>query len=116
MEGPLGSYRKGDVVILPMRFTDDSDSKRRPGIIIATPKGNNSIVLLVTSKEPRSPYGVQITTTDFAQGGLLFTSHVKTNIISTIENNRIIKKAGTLTNEKIKEIENKLIKLLVKGQ
>ena len=112
MERPLNNYNKGDVVILPFPFTDKSESKKRPAIIIATPKGDNNIALAITSKKPRSPYGITITTKDFTKGKLPLTSYVKTNIIFTIANNLIIKKAGTLQKEKTNEIEQKLIQII----
>jgi mRNA-degrading endonuclease toxin of MazEF toxin-antitoxin module len=49
---------------------------------------------------------------DFTQGILQQTSYAKTNRIFTIDKKVIIKKKGTLTTEKIKEIEQKLIHIL----
>lgn len=116
MERPLKNHNKGDIVILPIPFTDSSESKRRPAIIIATPKGDNSILLAITSKEPQSPYGVKITPQDFAKGQLPVMSYVKTNLIFTIANKRIIKKAGTLHKKKTTQIEEKLIRLIKEDQ
>ena len=109
------TYEKGDVVILPIRFSNNTQSKKRPGPIITTPKGRDLIVLLITSKEPQSPYGIKLREEDFTKGSLKRTSYVKTNFISTVEKSIITNKAGTLKKEKVKEIERKLILLFTKN-
>lgn len=112
MERPLNTYNKGDIIITSLEFSDRSKSKRRPALIIANPKGNNVIILANTSKKPRSPYGITIKQEDFSQGALAHTSYVKTNIITTLEESLLLKKVGTLRQEKIPEVEKKLVKLI----
>lgn len=111
MERPLNNYGKGDIIITPFPFTDWTNTKRRPALIIKTHQ-EDAILLLITSKQQQEPHTSKITPQDFTQGKLHKTSYVKTNRIFTIDKKLIIKKAGTLNKQKTKEIQDKLITLL----
>jgi mRNA interferase MazF len=108
MEGSLDNYRKGDVVIVPFPFTDHSTAKRRPAFIIAKHK-EDFIVLLITSKENDEAQASKITAEDFSEGSLEHISYVKTHRIFTLDRKLILKKAGTLTARKVKEIQDRVV-------
>lgn len=113
MERSLNKYKKGEILVVPFPFTDNSTTKRRPAVIISTFK-EDVIVALITSKEQRGEYVARIKEEDFLEGKLKYASYVKVNRIFTVANKLIIKKAGTLKKEKVLEIERKLVRLITK--
>ena len=108
MEG----FVKGDVVITPFPFSDLSDSVKRPALVIATLKGDNVILCQITTKKRPDPYKTDLTTNDFEIGGLKIDSFIMPSILSTIRKSIILYKSGRLNENKIKEVEKKVIEII----
>ena len=49
---------KGDVVVLPFPFSDLSQSKRRPALVITELLGNDIILCQITSKKISDRYAI----------------------------------------------------------
>lgn len=45
----MAGFVKGDVVVVPFPFSDLSQSKRRPALVIANLQGNDLILCQITS-------------------------------------------------------------------
>ena len=96
MERPLNIH-KGDVVIIPFPFSDLSDAKKRPAVVIARPSGNDVLLAQITSKQKNKNYSVELTRDSFAHGQLPITSYVKVHRLFSADTAIILKKTGTLT-------------------
>jgi mRNA interferase MazF len=105
-------FIKGDVVILPFPFSDLSQTKRRPALVINQLDGNDLILCAITSQIKLDKYAVAIENNDFASGSLNRNSYVRVNRLFTAENKIIAYKIGYLKPQKITEIINKLIETL----
>jgi mRNA interferase MazF len=46
----MAKFIKGDVVVIPFPFSDLSQAKRRPALVIAAFEGNDAILCQITSK------------------------------------------------------------------
>ncbi|WP_235335003.1 MULTISPECIES: type II toxin-antitoxin system PemK/MazF family toxin [Aphanizomenon] len=46
----MEEFIKGDVVIVPFPFSDLTQTKRRPALVIATLQGNDLILCQITSQ------------------------------------------------------------------
>ncbi|MDE7359305.1 MAG: type II toxin-antitoxin system PemK/MazF family toxin [Lachnospiraceae bacterium] len=79
-------FIKGDVIVLQFPFTDLSSAKRRPAVILADLKGNDYIMLQITSKNVKDRYAISLLSTDFISGSLKTDSNVRPNKIFTIRN------------------------------
>lgn len=66
----MAKFVKGDVVVIPFPFSDLSQSKRRPALVIAPLDGNDVILCQITSKITKDTYAISIEDTDFTSGGL----------------------------------------------
>jgi len=66
----VGTLARGSVVLVPFPFSDLSEAKLRPAIVLAEAGRNDWILCQVTSR----PYGdhraIAITDQDFETGGL----------------------------------------------
>jgi mRNA interferase MazF len=105
---------KGDVVVLPFPYTDFSGVKKRPAVVIATLRGQNVILAQITTNQRNDEDLVSITRKDFASGSLSSDSFIMASLIFTADNSQIEYKAGKITPDKIKEIQNKLIEVLTR--
>ena len=62
----MAKFIKGDVIVLPFPFTDLSASKRRPALILSNIKGDDYIMLQITSKNIKDNYAIPLLEADFA--------------------------------------------------
>lgn len=66
----MGSFIKGDVVVVPFPFADLSASKRRPALVVAVLNNNDVILCQITSQTRRDTYSVELSKADFVDGHL----------------------------------------------
>jgi mRNA interferase MazF len=101
-------YKQGDIILLPYPYTDLSNTKQRPAVIIAKNSVNkqNYIVAKITSVIRGDKFSFPITSTDIDRE-LKYESEVRTNEVFTISPNIIIKKFASFKKEPLKRlIEN----------
>ena len=108
----MGKFIKGDVVIVPFPFTDLSGNKKRPAFVVADLPGDDIIVCQITSKYNSDSFSVSLTAGDFASGGLPVESFVRPNKIFTADKNIILSVTGHLSNTKIGDVHNAIIKII----
>lgn len=110
----MTSFKKSDVHLAEIVFTDGTATKKRPVVIVSgkhyNEKRDEVMVSLITSNVIRKIYG-DVTIKNWESAGLLFPSAV-TGIITTIKKTMLEKRLGQLAKEdwlKIKEcIRNNL--------
>ena len=107
----MEKFVKGDIVVLPFPFTDQSGEKKRPALIAANLKGSNVILLQITSKKRNDEHAVSLNQSDFMDGMPDSESFIMPSIIFTAESSKILYKAGKIKKEKIREVQEKLIEI-----
>jgi mRNA interferase MazF len=113
MERPL-NYKKGDIVVFRFPFSDTEDSKKRPSLVIAKSDENHIILAQITGQSRPDPYLLELKSKDFEAGGIKRDSFIRASVLFTVHNSKINYKAGKIKEEKIKEVENKLIELFTR--
>jgi mRNA interferase MazF len=108
----MAAFVKGDVVVVPFPFSDLTNAKRRPALVLAELPKNDLILCLITSKTANDNYTTLIENNDFETGSLSKTSYAKSNRIFTANEQLIAYKAGKLRREKTNEVIAKLIAML----
>ena len=108
----MGRFIKGDIVVVPFPFSDLSKSKRRPALVIKNLKGDDIILLQITSQATKDEYSIPIKNEDFETGSLKKISNVRPNRVFTADSKIILYKVGHLKKEKINEIINKILTLI----
>ena len=99
----MGKFIKGDVVVLPFPFTDLSFAKKRPALIIADLKGDDYIMLQITSKNVKDAYSIPLLNSDFLSGTLNQNSNIRPNKIFTLDEKLVLYKIGHISTEKFAE-------------
>ncbi len=56
----MARFVKGDVVVVPFPFSDLTQTKRRPALVLAQLEGNDRILCQITSKHIRDPYAIEL--------------------------------------------------------
>ena len=108
----MAAFVKGDVVVVPFPFSDLTNAKRRPALVLAELTRNGLILCLITSHATNDNYTTLIENNDFETGSLSKTSYAKSNRIFTANEQLIAYKAGKLTPEKTNEVIAQLIAIL----
>ncbi len=108
----MARFVKGDVVVVPFPFSDLTNAKRRPALVIAELEGDDLILCQITSQRIRDKYAVSIEENDFEIGTLKQKSNVRPNRIFTADRRIILYRADHLKHEKIREVIDKIIEIL----
>lgn len=93
-------------------FSDISQAKRRPALVIATLTGDDLILCQITSQVLTDSYALAITNEDFITRGLNQNSNVRPNRLFTADRGLILYKAGQLKADKLEEVIDKIINIL----
>ena len=105
----MATFVRGDVVIVPFPFSDLSQAKRRPALIVANLTGDNLILCQITSKANFDNYAIRVTNVDFITGGLNRNSNIRPNRLFTADRGIILYKAGQLKVKMVKKVTDRII-------
>ena len=105
-------FVKGDVVVVPFPFSDLTEAKRRPALVLAELDGEDRILCQITSQQFEDRYAVALNEFDFEEGSLRKISNIRPNRIFTADGKKILNKAGHIKSDKIDEVLKKIITIL----
>ena len=108
----MAKFVKGDVVVIPFPFSDLSQSKRRPALVLAPLEGEDAILCQITSKNIKDSYAISIDDADFQAGGLKQASNVRPNRLFTADVHIILYRVGTIKKDKMNQIINKVVEII----
>jgi len=108
---------KGDIVLVKFPFSDLSQTKPRPAVILwVNPAGDDITLCAITSQniDQLSVEDIPLLPTDpeFSSTGLRVPSKIKTTRIATLTKQLVIRKFGGLGTEQIHTLNEKLIEML----
>ena len=102
---------KGDIVVIPFPFSDLSAYKKRPALILAVLDGDDLILCQITSETRYDKYAIELKDSGFKQGKLNVVSMIRPNRLFTAEKSIISYKIGTLKDNKLNDVTERLIKI-----
>ena len=108
----MGVPSAGDIVVLPFPFSDLSESKIRPAVVLARATKSDWILCQITSNPYGDAQAIVIDQTDFKSGMLRLQSSARPSKPFTANEGLIISIEGTLKPEKLNEIREAIIKIL----
>ena len=111
----MARFVKGDVVIVPFPFSDLTQAKRRPALILAELEGDDCILCQITSQRIRDQYAIELDDADFESGGLKQKSQIRPNRLFTADTRIILYRAGHLKPEKVREVLARVVEILKGG-
>lgn len=108
----MAEFVKGDIVVVPFPFSDLSQAKKRPALVISVLEGDDVILCQITSQSVRDDYAILINDIDFNEGSLRNPSNVRPNRLFTSDRNIILYKIGKLKTSKLAEIIEKIVTII----
>lgn len=94
-------YSQGDILLVPLPFTDLTADKKRPVLVLSKQDYNDVaddlIVAAITSNLDKKPYVVQFTNEDMTDGTLKVDSCVRADKIYTLSQDIVIKRFGKVS-------------------
>jgi len=109
-------YSQGDIVLVPVPFTDLSSHKKRPVLVLSKSEYNSVaddvIVAAITSVIDTKPYTVLFTDDDMADGTLRIDSCVRADKIYTLSQELIIKRFGRVNSEVVETVKERLFSIM----
>ncbi|MEW6616640.1 MAG: type II toxin-antitoxin system PemK/MazF family toxin [Thermodesulfobacteriota bacterium] len=108
----MAKFVKGDIVVIPFPFSDLSQSKRRPALVLTVLQGNDLILCQITSKSVKDNYAIPVDQNDFASGSLNQESNIRPNRLFTADNQIVLYRIGNLKKIKLDQVINKIIEII----
>jgi mRNA interferase MazF len=103
---------QGDVVLVPVPFTDLSSQKRRPVIVLSNDAYNQQsadlVVVAMTSNPAQIPFSFQITSADLAEGALNRPGTIRVDKIYTLAQSIVVKKFGRVSPQVVRRVRQVL--------
>jgi mRNA interferase MazF len=113
----MAEFVRGDVVVVPFPFSDLSQAKRRPALVVAELAGDDLILCQITSQLVRDNYAIPISGSDFSEGGLKQPSHIRpSSRLFTADSNIILYRTGKLKVDVLNRVVERAITILRDGQ
>ncbi len=108
------SLSKGDIVLVPFPFTDLSQTKLRPALILHVDSVGNDITLcFISSQDPNNlsleEFAINPSDPEFAGTGLKIASKVRVSKIVTLEKSLVTRRIGKLGINQTQQLNNILI-------
>ena len=95
----------GLVVLVPFPFSDLSQAKLRPAVVLAGAGRDDWILCQVTSNPYSDPRAIRITDSDFESGSLRVTSFARPGKLFTANSSLMVAQVGHLRDRVIHRIE-----------
>lgn len=100
----MGRFVRGEVVVVPFPFSDLTDTKRRPALVVAQLEGNDLVLCQITSVNRGDKYAVSLAELDFVAGSLKHLSFICPNRIFTAESSIVIRSIGHISEGKLAQV------------
>lgn len=105
----------GTVVLVPFPFSDLSNSKLRPAVVLADAGRGDFVLCQITSKSYGDDRSIVINEDGFSTGSLRLTSYARPGKLFTANENIATATVGKLTNPVFNNIVDAIISMLKKN-
>ena len=107
-------YKRGEIVLIPVPFSDLTSTKKRPVLVVSNTAHNFSspdmIVVAITSNIIQN--GIIIEASDLTVGVLPKKSLIRCDKIYTLEQGIVIKRFGVLSDDVLLKVANEIHNLI----
>ena len=106
-------FAPGDVVVVPLPFTDRRASKRRPALVLSASEAfacGHSVLAMITSSD-NAPWPLDTRIQDLRSAGLNAASVVRMKLF-TLDNQLVIRRAGRLAESDMSNVTDSIHLLL----
>jgi mRNA interferase MazF len=111
----MALYQQGDIVVVNFPFTDVSQTKRRPALVISNDLVNQTgdyLLVQITSQIKTDGLSLSITTSDYVSKPLPLTSFVRIHKVFLLNESLIIRKETSVLSSFIQRLVDEVNTLL----
>lgn len=105
----------GAVVLVPFPFSDLSQSKLRPAVVLADAGLGDWVLCQITSNPYSDPRAILLSDEDFDVGSLRRDSYARPGKLFTANRNLLVAQVGKLKEESFRRIVDAIVGLLQTG-
>jgi mRNA interferase MazF len=108
------TFSKGDIVIIPVPFTDNKGYKLRPAVVISDDNVHRTgdvMIVQITSKLKQDNLSISLTNNDVTEE-LPVKSYIRVHKIFVLEQRLIKGKASSIKRSKYKELIQKINQII----
>ncbi len=105
-------FIKGDVVVIPFPYSDLTNSKKRPALVLAESSYNDIILCQITSQTTKDAFAIGLSEKDFSEGELIKISNIRPNKLFTADSGIVLYKIGSLKSQKLDEVIDKIVEIM----
>lgn len=104
-----------ELILLPYPFSNLEGNKVRPALVVSNDsfnkKGDDCIMVPLTSVIKNEPYSVLINQQDLCSGKLLKQSRIRVDKIFNVEKSLIITRIGIINDKTFEKIKSEIVKI-----
>ncbi|MGD7035685.1 type II toxin-antitoxin system PemK/MazF family toxin [Methylotuvimicrobium buryatense] len=108
----MGALTTGQVVVLPFPFSDLTQNKSRPALLLANAERGDWVACQITSRAYTDIRAIEINNDNFIDGSLHCVSYARVGKLFTAHESLFSGIVGKLGEEKLNEIKSAVISLL----
>ena len=108
----MAKFIKGEGVVIPFPFSDLTQTKRRPALILTQLEGDDLILCQITSQAIQDKYAIPINDDDFEVGGLKKLSNIRPNRIFTADTHLVLYRVGTIKKGKLTDVIERVVEII----
>ncbi|MDR4466555.1 MAG: type II toxin-antitoxin system PemK/MazF family toxin [Nitrospira sp.] len=111
----MGTPSVGTVVLVRFPFSDLSQTKLRPAVVLAEAGRGDWVLCQVTSKSYADSRAIRLEDTNFSAGSLRVLSYVRPGKLFTANRDLIISEVATLKSISLQQVIDAVVNLLRAG-
>jgi len=108
----MGTPAAGAVVLVRFPFSDLSQAKLRPAVVLAAAERGDWILCQVTSKPYADARAVELTDADFEHGSLRVVSYARPGKLFTAQESLFVSDVGMLRAESLRKITDEVVAII----
>jgi mRNA interferase MazF len=112
----MGKISVADIVFVSFPFSNLSNTKLRPALVLADAQKGDWILCQITSKSYSDNQAIEINETDYKSGNLEIVSYVRPAKLFTANQDLIVKNIAALKAETHQKIVNAIFNILTNGK
>lgn len=111
----MDAFTKGDIVLFPFPYTDLSQRKLRPCLVLSNEMKDDIILCQITSQRiQKDNYSIELRQNQIQESNLMIDSYIRVNMIFTSHKSQILKKVGKIPDDIYKKVIFNIIEIIKK--
>lgn len=98
--------KRGEIYLIEFPFSDISQTKKRPALVVGEIKGNNTIFSQISTKNKLTKdYKVELKQSE-TKGEIIFDSYIYCDMLFTLHKDLVVRKIGEISKKKLEEVRD----------